>query len=129
MVCLSLSFTNFIWSILEHFVPYVHQIITLCVQALKVVRIRSYSGPHFHAFGQNIIRISLYSVQMRENPDQNNAKYEHFSCSAKSKCKNKNRNSRLEFSWSSMFCKFRKILKMTTRSESAFTKYAGVELL
>ena len=41
----------------------------------KCVRIRSYSGPHFPAFR---LRISPYSVRMRENVDQNNSKYGHF---------------------------------------------------
>ena len=42
----------------------------------------SYSGPHFPPFrnGCGEIRsISLYSVRMRENADQNNSKYGHFS--------------------------------------------------
>ena len=43
---------------------------------VKCVRIRSYSGPHFPAFGLNI---SPYSVRMRENADQNNSAYGHFS--------------------------------------------------
>ena len=38
----------------------------------KSVHIRSYSGPHFLAFG---LRISPYSVRMRENADQNNSEY------------------------------------------------------
>ena len=45
---------------------------------VKSVRIRSYSGPHFPAFGLNI-RISPHSVRMRENVDQNNSEYGHFS--------------------------------------------------
>ena len=44
-----------------------------CVQS---VRIRSYSGLHFRAFR---LKISLYSVRMRENADQNNSEYGHFS--------------------------------------------------
>ena len=46
------------------------------------VRIWSYCGPHFPAFRLNTSRygdISLYSVQMRENADQNNLQYGHFS--------------------------------------------------
>ena len=39
---------------------------------VKSVRIRSYSGPHF------LLRISPYSVQIRENADQNNSEYGHF---------------------------------------------------
>ena len=49
---------------------------------VKCVRIRSYSGPHFPAFGLNSERYGvslLYSVQMRENADQNNSEYGHFS--------------------------------------------------
>ena len=50
---------------------------------IKSVRIRSYSGPHFPAFELNTerLRISPYSVRMRENADQTNSKYRHFSCS------------------------------------------------
>ena len=52
---------------------------------IKSVRIRSYSGPHFPAFGLNTeFCISPYSVQMRENADQNNSEYRHFSRSAES---------------------------------------------
>ena len=51
---------------------------------VKNIRIGSYSGPHFPAFGLNIwLRISPYSVWMRENTDQNNSEYGHFSRSAK----------------------------------------------
>ena len=39
------------------------------------VRIRNYSCPCFRAFGLNTGR---YSVQMRENADQNNFEYEHI---------------------------------------------------
>ena len=48
---------------------------------VKSVHIRSYSGPHFLAFGLNTERYSIspYSVQMRKNADQNNSKYGHFS--------------------------------------------------
>ena len=42
---------------------------------MKSARIRSYSGPHFPAFG---LRISPYSVQMRKNSDQNNSECGHF---------------------------------------------------
>ena len=41
---------------------------------LKSVRIRSYSGPHFPAFGLNTERYG-------ENEDQNNSEYGHFLCS------------------------------------------------
>ena len=54
---------------------------------MKSVRIWSYSGPYFSAFGLNTQRhfvfrdtlISPYSVRMRENTDQNNSEYGHFS--------------------------------------------------
>ena len=51
---------------------------------MKSVRIRSYSVPHFSAFGLDteIRSISSYSVQMRENADQNNSEYRHFLRSA-----------------------------------------------
>ena len=39
---------------------------------VKNLRIRSYSGQHFPAFGLP------YSVRMRENADQNNCEYGHF---------------------------------------------------
>ena len=50
---------------------------------VKSVHIRSYSGPYFPAFGLNmdrysVLRISPYSVRMRENTDQNNSEYGHF---------------------------------------------------
>ena len=57
-----------------------HPYVVYCV---KSVRIRSYSGPHFSCirteYGE--ICISSYLVRMRENADQNNFKYWHFSCS------------------------------------------------
>ena len=42
---------------------------------VKSVRFRSYSGPHFAAFGLNTVR-------MQENADQNNFDYGHFLRSA-----------------------------------------------
>ena len=42
------------------------------LHCVKSVRIRSYSGPYFHAFG-------LITGRMRENTDQNNSEYGHFS--------------------------------------------------
>ena len=48
---------------------------------MKSVHIQSYSGPHFYRirtkYGE-ILRISPYSVRMRENVDQNNSEYGHF---------------------------------------------------
>ena len=46
---------------------------------VKSVNIRSYSGL-FRIWSEygGILRISLYSVQMRKNTDQGNYEYEHF---------------------------------------------------
>ena len=49
------------------------------LHSVKSVRIRSYSGPYFPAFGRNTER---YFVRMRENTDQNNSEYGHFLRSA-----------------------------------------------
>ena len=49
---------------------------------VKSVSIRSYSRPYFPAFQLNTGSISPYSVRMRENTDQNNSEYWHFSRSA-----------------------------------------------
>ena len=51
------------------------------IHCIKSVRIRSYSGPYFPAFGLNsdIRSISPYSGRMWENTDQNNSEYGHFS--------------------------------------------------
>ena len=46
---------------------------------VKSVRIQSFSGPYFLAFGLHILRISLYAVQIRENTHQKNSEYGHFS--------------------------------------------------
>ena len=46
---------------------------------LRIVPIRSFSGAYFPAFGLNTDRISLYSVQMRENTDQENSGYGRIS--------------------------------------------------
>ena len=52
---------------------------------MKSVRIQSFSGPYFPAFGLNMERygrsISPYSVHMRENRNQRNCEYGLFSCS------------------------------------------------
>ena len=48
---------------------------------MESVRIPSYFSPHFPTFGLNMersLRISPYSVRMRENTDQNNSEYGHF---------------------------------------------------
>ena len=49
------------------------KILERACHCVKSVRIRSYSGPHFPAFGLN----TQYSVRMRENADQNNSEYRH----------------------------------------------------
>ena len=56
------------------------------LHCVKSVPIRSYSGPYFPAFRRNSKRyflslrsISPYSVRMRENTDENNSEYGHFS--------------------------------------------------
>ena len=45
------------------------------------ILIQSYSGPHFPAFGLNTQRCIylMFSVRMRQNADQNNSEYGHFS--------------------------------------------------
>ena len=49
---------------------------------VKSVRIWSYSGPQFLAFGLNTERYGVYremrSIWMRENAHQNNSEYGHF---------------------------------------------------
>ena len=52
-----------------------HPSLSAC-RYLKSIRIWSYSGPHFPAFG---LRTSPYSVRTRENTDQNNSEYGRFS--------------------------------------------------
>ena len=47
---------------------------------VKSVLIRSYSGPHFLAFGLKRTD-TPYSVQRPENADHNKFEYGHFSCS------------------------------------------------
>ena len=49
---------------------------TLNLDCVKSVCTRSYSGPYFSTFGLN-----TYSVQTRDNTDQNNSEYGHFLCS------------------------------------------------
>ena len=49
---------------------------------VKSVRVRSFSGPYFHAFGMNSEIYGVKppnSVQMRENKDQKNSEYGLFS--------------------------------------------------
>ena len=48
------------------------------IRCAKSDCIRSYCGPHILAF-ELILCISPYSVRMRENVDQNNSEYGHFS--------------------------------------------------
>ena len=47
-------------------------LVTYVKHCVKSVRIRSCSGPYF---GSLILNMERYSVQMRENMDQNNSKY------------------------------------------------------
>ena len=54
----------------------------------KSARIRRFSSPYFPAFGLNTERYSIfrdtpYSVRMRENTDQKNSEYGHFSSSVR----------------------------------------------
>ena len=44
---------------------------------VKSVRIWSFSGPYFPAFGLN--QGEIHSVRMRENTEQKNSQYAHFS--------------------------------------------------
>ena len=66
-------------SLMENFIfcAWYHLWDTHAFHCLKSVRIRTYSGPHFPAFGLNF-RISPYSVRMRKNTDKSNSGYEHF---------------------------------------------------
>ena len=49
------------------------------LHCVKSARNRSFSGPHFPAFGLNTESQILHSVQMRENVDQKNSEYRHVS--------------------------------------------------
>ena len=56
---------------------------TTCLQhCVNCVRIRSYSGPHFPAFGLNTERFCPYSVRMQESTHQNNSEYRQILRSA-----------------------------------------------
>ena len=48
------------------------------IHCMKSVRIRSYYGLYFPAFGRNAVFLYKYSVQMRKNTGQNNSKNGHF---------------------------------------------------
>ena len=50
------------------------------LHCVKSVRIRTFPDPYFPAF-EEILCISPYSIQMRENTEQKNSEYRHFSCS------------------------------------------------
>ena len=65
----------------ETFLVRVYLYLDLKYTAEKNVRIRGYSGLHFPALELNMKRqsISPYSIRMRENTDQNNSDYGHFS--------------------------------------------------
>ena len=63
---------------------------------MKNVHIRSYSGPHFSAFGLHTERYSVslrIQVRMRENADQNNSEYGHLLRSASKRYYSKNNNN------------------------------------
>ena len=51
------------------------------IKHVKIVRIRSFSSPHFPAFGLNtkIYRVNLHTGKLWKNKDQKNSEYEHFS--------------------------------------------------
>ena len=54
------------------------------LHCVKSVRIRSFPGPYFPAFGLNMERYEVsppYSFRIRENTDKKNSKYGHFSWS------------------------------------------------
>ena len=53
-------------------------LVLLCNHCVKNLRIWSFSGLYFSAFGLIMERISSYSVQMRENTDQENSGWGHF---------------------------------------------------
>ena len=59
--------------LLSYILSYTQCLSTVKFHYVKSVSIRSYSGPHFFS------SISPYSVQMREDEDQNNSEYRHFS--------------------------------------------------
>ena len=61
------------WIFTDLYLPYTGK-----DHCIKSVHIRSYSGPHFPAFGLKVLSIFPYSVQMWENTDQNNSEYGHF---------------------------------------------------
>ena len=71
---------NFSGNLSSYFLyGFIHQQVKFCSSyrhCVKNVRIRSFSGPYFPAFELNI---STYSVRMRENKDQKNSEYGHFS--------------------------------------------------
>ena len=71
----------------KNFIPSIWNLIAnnILKHFVKSVRIRSYSGPHFPAVALNTEiskRISSYSVLMRENTEQSNSEYGHFSHTA-----------------------------------------------
>ena len=58
------------WNSSKYF-PHFHIFYNPSKHCVKIIRIRSYSGPYIPAFGLNTVR-------MRENTDQNNSEYEHY---------------------------------------------------
>ena len=56
---------------------------------MKSICFRSYSGPYFRAFELNtesLLRITPYSVRMRENDGHNNSEYRHLLRSEYERC-------------------------------------------
>ena len=46
---------------------------------MKSARIRKFSGPYIRTKYRDLLcKSEIYSVQMRENPDQKNTEYGHF---------------------------------------------------
>ena len=79
----SLSYVPRLVKIVSFFLEVVLYPLFSCLpnHCVKSVRIRSYYGLHFPAFGLNteILHTSPHSARMRENTDQNNSEYGHFS--------------------------------------------------
>ena len=65
----------------QGFISLLHQPRALSTHCVKSARIWSFSGPYFpHSdWIRRDTHISPYSVRMRENTDQKNSEYRHFS--------------------------------------------------
>ena len=82
--CISISLGLYIFSLLSQILNALllhNGFIAFARHCVKNFRIRSFSGPYFLTFGLNTERY-LVSVRMRENLDQKNSEYGHFSRSA-----------------------------------------------